>query len=302
MKWITRERVKGTSMKKCLMILLMVFGGTDFIDAQSNVWQDVEKIFARKGTLQGDVFKIAFPRTDLRITVGDVHVEPGLALTTWLAFRTMGDRTMVMGDLVLLENEIPSVEKKLMEHHFEISAIHNHIIGEEPNVMYMHVGGEGDLRKLAEGLKSVLDETKTPLGIQPISPKPVDVNWSGVESTMARTGKHQGNHLQFSVPRAERITENGMDIPPFMGTATAINMQMVGEAKAATTGDFVLLADEVNPVAQTLVEHGITVTAIHSHMLHESPRLFFLHFWGADTPQKLAGGLKAALDKTNSSR
>ena len=269
--------------------------------AQTPDWSDCEKMFGRKGTTQGNVLKITFPRTDLNVKVGDVQIEPGLALTSWLAFSAMGDRAMVMGDLVLLENEIASVEKKMIEHNLEISAIHNHIIGEQPKVMYMHVGGEGDLVKLAEGLKSVLDQTATPRALQPASSKPVDVNWAIVESTLARTGKHNGDLLQLSVPRAEKVTEHGMDITPFMGMATAINIQMIGEKRAATTGDFVLLAEEVNPVVQALLQHGITVTAVHSHMLFESPRLFFLHFWGVDDPIGLAKGLKAALDKTNSS-
>ena len=139
-----------------------------------------------------------------------------------------------------------------------------------------------------------------------ISPPPssspeTQIDWSKIESILSRTGQHKGNLLQLSVPRAETITENGMNVPPSMGMATAINFQMVGE-NAATTGDFVLLASEVNPVVKALTEHGIAVTAIHNHMLLESPRLFFLHFWGFDNAEKLARGLKAGLDKTNSAR
>ncbi len=289
-------------MKKYLMIVLMALAGVNASEAQLPDWQGVETIFGRKGTVQGQVLKLAFPRSDLSVNVGNVHVEPGLALTAWLAFRNMGEHAMVMGDLVLMESEIPSVEKKLMEHHLEIAAIHNHIIGEEPKVMYMHVGGEGDLLKLAAGLKDVLDQTKIPMATPGSSTTKADANWGGVESTLARTGKHAGNLLQFSVPRVEKITEHGMEIPPFMGMATAINMQMVGAKEAATTGDFVLLADEVNPVVQALLSHNITVTAVHSHMLFESPRLIFLHFWSVDDPIALAKGLKAALDQTNSSR
>jgi hypothetical protein len=165
--------------------------------------------------------------------------------------------------------------------------------------MYMHYYGQGEPAKLAERMKAAIALTKTPVTPPQPQQSPPAIDWTKVESTLGWTGQHKGNLLQISIPRAETITENGMPIPPSMGVANAINLQMIGE-KAATTGDFVLLASEVNPVIKALGEHGIAVTAIHNHMLTESPRLFFLHFWGVDEPERLAQGLKAALDKTNS--
>jgi len=265
-------------------------------------WNAVEETFGRKGVTQGDVFKISFPRSDLKVKLGSVMIEPGLALTAWLAFRPMGNETMMMGDLVLLENEIAPAMGKLLENGLDVSAIHNHIVGESPKVMYMHVGGHGDAEKLAAAMKIVLQQTKTPLG--PVSAKTkstAEIDWGNVESILGHQGKHSGKLLQFGIPRVETLRDDDMEIPPFMGMATGINMQMEGK-KAATTGDFVLLVDEVSPVMHALIENGIAVTALHNHMLRETPRLFFMHFWGYDEPEKLARGLRAALDKINSAK
>ena len=247
------------------------------------------------------MFKISFPRSDLKVNVGDVLVDPGLALTSWIALKNDADHTMMMGDLVLLDSEIPPVIAALVANGLEVSALHNHIAGESPSVKYLHFGGRGSAMALAQAMMAVLSVTKTPLA-PPQAPKnPTNYDWSTVDSILGRAGVRKGNVLQFGIPRTEMITEGGMEIPPFMGMATALNFQLVGE-RAATTGDFVLLAGEVNPVVRALTENGIAVTAIHSHMLFDSPRLFFLHFWGVDRPEKLARSLKTALDQTNSEK
>lgn len=261
-------------------------------------WKTLEHIFGRKGTIQESVFKITFPRSDLKVKVGEVMIEPGLALTGWLAFKPHGNETMMMGDLVLLDTEVPPVISKLSSSGIEITALHNHLINEMPSVMYLHVEGHGQPTKLAEKVKETLAQTGTPLTQPSDIQQPSTFDWTKVEAIMGQKGHRSGNLLQFNIPRAETITENNIVIPPSMGVASPINFQAVGK-KAATTGDFVLLADEVNPVIRELTAHGIIVTAIHNHMLVESPRLFFMHFWGYDDPEKLVRGLKSALDKTN---
>jgi len=282
-------------MKNLSIVLLL---GSQ-LSAQTVDWSSVEAIFGRKGAAQGDVLKIPFPRSDLKVKVGDISVEPALALTSWIAFKKTGEHSMMMGDLVLLDSEIASVVSKLVAQNIEVTAIHNHIVGESPAIKYLHFGGHGDVAQLAKAMMSVLSVTATPLSSLPPATQAVEPDWSKVESILGWTGQRKGRVLQVAVPRSETITDNGMEVPPFMGMATAMNIEMVGE-KAATTGDFVLLAGEVNPVVKALTESGIAVTAVHNHMLFESPRLFFLHFWGFDSPEKLATGLRAALDKTNS--
>ncbi len=256
-------------MKKVFTLCTLLFSFT-LAFAQTPDWQAVEKAFGRKGIQQGDVFKVSFPRSDLKVKVGEVPVEPALALTSWAAFKPMGNQAMMMGDLVLLESEVESVISKLVAESLQITALHNHIANESPNVMYLHFSGAGPTAKLAEGLKAALALTGTPMGTPPTPSDTTSVDWSKLEAVLGRNGQHKGNGIEFGFPRKETISENGMEIPPFMGMATGINFQRVGD-KAATTGDFVLLAGEVNPVVKILTANGIAVTAIHSHMLSETP-------------------------------
>lgn len=287
-------------MNKLFAILSLLFIANSSI-AQQNDWSDVEKVFGKKGNVQDNIFKITFPRSDLKVKVGDFTVAPGLAFTSWIGFLKMGNNGSMMGDLVLPDKEVAPVISRLISEGLQITALHNHIVNEVPAIKYIHFSGNGDPVSLANKIKSVLAITGTPLTTPQVQQQSENPDWSGVEAILGITGKHNGNLLQFSFPRKEKLTESGMEMPAYMGMATAINFQMA-ENKAAITGDFVLLAEEVNPVAKALTENGIQVTAIHNHMLYDNPRLFMLHFWAVDDPAKLAKGLKAALDKTNSKK
>jgi hypothetical protein len=203
-----------------------------------------------------------------------------------------------MGDLVLLEDEVSAVMQKLRSAGFEITAVHNHLLGETPRVAYMHYMGHGPAAQIAGSLRSALAASKTPLD-KPAPPAPEPAtppDWvKTVNDTMGRQGTFRGGVLSFGPPRAQAITIDGMTLSPAQGVAEAINFQEAGAGKVATTGDFVLTAEEVNPVISALEEHHIVVTALHSHMLTEQPRLFFMHFWAADTTESVAQGIKAAL-------
>lgn len=255
--------------------------------------------FGKKGTVSGQVYRITFPRNDLKVKINDFPVSPGLALTSWLGFISMGHETMVMGDLVLLDSEVAPVVAKLVASHLSLTAMHNHLINEKPNIKYIHISGSGNALELAAAIQSVLALTGTPLTAPPPTVAIISPDWSGIEAILGKSGKHNGQLLQFTFPRKEKLLESGMEMPPAIGMATGINFQMEGNV-AGTTGDFVLLADEVNPVVKALTDNGIAVTAIHNHMLYDDPRLFMMHFWAVGDPGKLATGLKAALDKTNS--
>ena len=288
-------------MKRAFLFFALVLWSFTSAYAQPMGWDRVEKVLGRKGAVQGEVLKITFPRTDLSVKIGGVSVEPGLALTSWIAFKRtgMGNTSMMMGDLALLEKEVAPVTAKLVAEGIQLTAIHNHLIGSTPFIMYLHFSGEGSPEKLAGAMRSALSVTGTPMTSPASAETTVSpADWSKVEAIFGKAGQKKGNLLQMSFARKEKITEKGMVVPPYMGMAIGINLQMVG-AKAATTGDFVLIGSEVNPVVEALIDNGIAVTAIHSHMLFESPRLFFLHFWGYDDPEKLANGLKAALDKVS---
>jgi hypothetical protein len=231
-----------------------------------------------------------------------VQLKAALALGSWIAFKKMGDNAMVMGDLVLTEDEVTPVMTKLQEGGIEETALHNHILHESPRVMYMHIGATGDAVKLAKAIHDALALSKTPFSAPAAGGdqnQDLGIDTKQLDQVMGQAGKVNGGVYQFAVPRAEAISDNGMTIPPSMGLATAINFQPTGGGKAAITGDFVLIAAEVNPVIRALRENGIEVTAVHSHMLTENPRLFFMHFWANDAAQKLARGVRSALDKMN---
>ena len=293
-------------------LIVTVLSQTSFVLAQNkqttpDEWKSVEEAIGKTGSLQpGEVFKIGLPRTDLAITIRGVSISPYLALGSWIAFKKMGNEAVVMGDLVLTESEVGPVMWSLQESGVEQTALHNHVLDESPRVMYMHIHGHGDPVKLAAAIRRALSYTKTPFDQQSgatlkRSQEPA-VDFRQVEQILGRAGKDNNGVYQFTIARSEKITDNEMEVPPSMGVATAINFQPTGGGRAAITGDFVLIATEVNPVIHALRENGIAVTAIHSHMLTESPRLFFMHFWANDDALKLARGLRSALDKTNSAK
>lgn len=276
------------------------------VEVPDLLWTKVDEVFDTAGKdLPGGVHRFGWPRSDLHVRVGDVEVAPALALGSWGAFLKTGDdgKTMAMGDLVLLETELAPVVTALQAGGIDISAIHNHLVNESPHVIYVHFSAHGDAVAIATSLKKALEQTKTPLSAAPPpKPQPADPAYDAVQQALGRKGALAGTVLQVGVPRAEKIEENGMEIPATMGMATALNFQHVGQgagASVATTGDFVLLAAEVNPVIRELRAHGIAVTALHSHMLAETPRLFFMHFWAVGNPEKIGAGLKAALAKVN---
>jgi hypothetical protein len=266
-------------------------------------WSKVDQALGKPGTSQpGGVHKFGLPRSDLKITVDGVAIKPTLALGSWIGFMPMGTGAMFMGDLVLTENEIEPVMKRLIDDGIEITAIHNHLLRTSPAVFYMHVGGQGDPVKLAQTLHAGLALSQTPFAAAApaAAPPAIDLDTAAIDAALNAKGTINGGVYQLNIPRVEVITEAGMTIPPSLGTAIAINFQPTGAGKAAITGDFVLLGKEVNPVLKAMRNNGIEVTALHSHMIGEQPRLFFMHFWANDDAIKLAKGLRAALDKTAS--
>ena len=274
--------------------------------AQTDWMSRVGDALGKSGSeMPGGVYRVGLPRTDLKVTLDGVELKAGFALGSWLAFQKMGDDAMVMGDLVLTSEEVNPVMKKLEEGGIEITALHNHLLRNQPFTMYMHVLGRGDPVKLAATLHGALAMSKTPLPgapaavAQPSAPPPIDFDTAAVDKILGAKGKNNGGVYQFSIPRAEPIKDGGMEVPEAMGSAIAINFQPTGGGKAAITGDFVLVAKEVNPVLKALRDNGIEVTAVHNHMLDDQPRLFFMHFWANDDAQQLANGLKAALAKVN---
>jgi Domain of Unknown Function (DUF1259) len=289
----------------CAVILNALVVAHSQTSVAATDWKAVEEAMGRTGQVAGEVIRFAMPRKDLHVTLEGVEIRPALALGSWAAFKKDGHGAMVMGDLVLTEAELQPVMSKLQEGGIQESAVHNHLVGESPRVLYMHISSHGDAVKMAKAIRDALSLTHTPppdATAAPSTSSELGFDQKQVEQALGYSGKVNGGVLQIGVPRSENITESGMAIPPSMGVATALNFQPNENGKAAVTGDFVLLSAEVNPVMKTLRQNGIEVTAVHSHMLTEEPRLFFMHFWANDDAVRLAKALRAALDQTRSAK
>src|SRR6478609_5717461 len=264
-------------------------------------WTKVDAALGKTASVQGEVHRYGIPRSDLQVTLDGVAIKPALALGGWFGFEPIHDGALVMGDLVLTEAEVNPVMSKLLENGIEITAVHNHLMRANPATFFMHIHGHGDPVAMATAIHAALTHSKTPFGAAVASAAPttpIGLDTDKLDAAIGAKGKVNGGVYQFSVPREEPITDDGMPIPPAMGTAIAINFQPSGGTKAAITGDFVVTAAELNPMILALRENGIEVTAIHNHMLDEQPRLFFVHFWANDDAVKLARAVRTALDKT----
>ena len=280
-----------------VLILAFIVASPSVVGGQGLDTAKIDQALGRSGQKIADVYKVGFSRTDLHVSVHGLALKPGLALGSWAAFTGTDSNAMVMGDLVLLEDEVNPVMEKLRSAGFEISAVHNHLIDETPRVIYMHYMGHGEVSQIAGSLRAALAISKTPLEKPAAATEqPAQPSWvKTVDGSMGRLGTFKGGVLSYGIPRADTITVGDLTIAPAAGVAESINFQEADTGNVATTGDFVLTADEVNPVISELHAHHIAVTALHSHMLTEQPRLFFLHFWAVGRPESVGGGIAAAL-------
>jgi biotin operon repressor len=287
-----------------LLLGLLLLGSPVF--AQSSVSRpDIEgiaKAMGKQGDLIGEMYKVSFPRSDLNVRVGDIAIKPALSLVAWAAFIKSGDTATTYGDLVLLDEEINPVISKLAERGIEIAALHNHLLHENPRIMYIHFVGRGDEVEMAKGIREALALTKSPLTSTPSAPEAKPELAKAIERIIGYEGSMGGGVFHITVPRNDvHVAALGAMIPGSMGMNTPLNFQLDGK-NAAINGDFMLLAADVNPVIKILRANGIEVASLHNHMLYDEPRLFFMHFWANDDAEKLAKGLRAALDRINATR
>ena len=282
------------------LLSLMILGSAPAFAARLEDWSKVDQALGRPGKdFPGGVHKVGFPRSDLKVTLDGTPIRAPLALGSWVAFMPESGGAMLMGDLVLTETEIGPVMKRLVAGGMEITAVHNHLQRTSTPIMYMHIGGYGDPVRLAETVHAALALTGTPLTQSPTTsatPAAPVLNLKTLAKILRAKGTESGGVDQFSIPRADTVREHGAMVPPSMGTAIGINFEPTGDGRAAATGDFVLVASEVQPVLRDLLAHGIEVTALHTHMIGDSPTLYFMHFWAVQSPEQLARGLSSALD------
>jgi len=290
-------------MKRNLMLLtlLAAMAIPPLADAADIDWKKVDAALGKTAAVSGEVHRYGIPRSDLHVTLDGVAIKPALALGGWVAFAPMHGEAMVMGDLVLLETEIKPVMTKLLNGGLDVTAVHNHILRASPATFYMHVGGHGDPEKMAAVIRSALSASNTPFDAPATTAGPapaVDLDTAKLDQIMGVKGTATGGVYQFAVPRRDPAMESGMQVNTPLGGANAINFQPTGDGKAAITGDFLVTGNEVNPLIRALRAGDIEVTAIHSHMLDEQPRMFFIHFWANDDALKLAHNVRTALETT----
>jgi hypothetical protein len=290
--------MKSAALGLTCALLLPQSAGAAGID-----WTQVDQTLGRKAMQTENVHRYGFPRNDLKVRVDEVEMKPTLALGGWIAFEEKGDSAMMMGDLVLVEPEINPVMNKLLAGGVEVTGVHNHLLRAQPPTFYLHVYGHGDPVKLATTVHDALSATATPSpAASEAASAALDLPTAEIETALGAKGKANGGVLQFSIPRHDEIKSSGMAIKGAMGTANALGFQTTQSGQAAVTGDFVALANEVNPLLKALRANGIEVTAVHNHMLDDEPHAFFVHFWANGDPLKLARGLKAGLDAVHAGR
>ncbi len=266
-------------------------------ESANSEWKVVEQTLGRAGQLSDGIYKVSFPRSDLSVHIGKTRVEPGAGLGTWAAFRKSGQDVIADGDLVVTAAELDGVVSRLQKAGLEVSAIHNHLAGEQPTVYYVHFFGKGSTAELADGLDSALKTTKTPRGPAPSAKEDITYERAVIEKVLGKQGQAKGKVLSFSFARPHTISMHGQELPPAMGMATAINFQPSPTGVAAT-GDYVVRETAVQNVIRALRDHKISVTAVHNHLLDDEPRMVFIHFWAEGPASEVARGLKAALDSS----
>lgn len=288
--------------------ILLLFGVPHSVQAEASPILDIkaiEQAIGKPGELKDEVYKISLPRKDLSVSVNDVKLKPGFALGSWIAFKQAGHEAILDGDLVLTAEEVGAVFSQLRKGGIQVSALHNHLIGETPQVMFLHIEGKGDVGKMALSVKEALRLTATPLGSPAANAIGAAMSTPSEEAgfdaerlqrELGHQGKVKDGVLSIAVPRPEAITLDGVLLPPSMGMATAMNFQSGGGNTIAATGDFVMTREEVDRVTRALTDHGILITALHNHLVHGSPDLYFMHFWAHDSVEKVTKGLRAGLN------
>ncbi|HWI92890.1 MAG TPA: DUF1259 domain-containing protein [Flavisolibacter sp.] len=264
----------------------------------------IERVMGMKGKFNKGEYKVTIPQNDLSIDVDGFKIIPAMGLGTWIDFAPSSNGAMIMGDLVLTETDLKPVQREIIRQGLTITAIHNHFVRNHPNVMYMHVGGSGNLEEVAQKAKAVLDKIKEVRGEDPskgtASSEVVQntLDTKSLDDILGYKAEMSKGVYKYTIGRPDvQLKEHGITVTTFMGFNTWAAFQGTPE-HAAVAGDFTMLENEVAPVIKALVENGIEVVAVHNHMIHEQPRIFFLHYWGVGNAEQLAKGLKAALDQT----
>lgn len=294
MRKLVRLRIKREIFKLSFSICLVIVLG----HAYASDFGDVEKILGAPGQMQVGAVVFSFPRSDIKVTIDGEPVPTAFGFGSWTAWKEMGKESMVMGDLVLLQKEINPVISALAEANINVTALHNHFLGEEPRIMYMHIYGMGQKATLAWGIRAALDKTGTPKSPPSASsgtPSSLQLDAKRMQEIIGHTGKVGGSVLKITLGRAG-VKMGRTEVTSSMGLNTWVAFIGTNE-RAHVAGDVAMTASEVNKVIRALRKGGINLTAVHNHMLDEEPRIFFLHYWGTGPADKLARTVREAFDQ-----
>ena len=288
------------TLRPILLTVLILGASTIVASAQTPLgapWDSVGRILQTSGSATGGYYRYTWPRRDVTLRIGDVTVAPALALGAWAGFSGDAANATVMGDLVLTSGEVKPVLAELARQRIAVTAIHNHLVGEDPKITYVHFHAEGNPLELAGRLDRVVALTGAPRPVAAAQPQPVTIDTALVFNTLGLHGRAQGAVAQVSVVLVPgTVTLHGRAVTPALGYGTPINIQVVSADRAVATGDFTIPAAKVGPVFEALTSHGITATALHSHLIGEEPKLYYMHFWADASLTDVLRGLRAALD------
>ena len=298
------------NFKKTTPVLVLALSSITFFHsaiAQNNRVVDtttIERVLGMKGKINNGEYKITIPQNDLSVEVDGFKIIPAMGLSTWVAFTPTKDGVMFMGDLVVTETDLKAVQQEIIKQGLTSTAIHNHFVRNHPNIIFMHMGGSGSTELMAQKAKAVLDKIKEIRGGDPAKgtassePVPNTLDTKKLDEIIGYKAEMNKGVYKYTIGRPDvKLTEHGVAVSTFLGFNTWAAFQ--GTAyRAAVAGDFTMLENEVEPVLKALIESGIEVVALHNHMVHEQPRIYFLHYWGVGNAEQLAKGLKAALDQT----
>jgi hypothetical protein len=293
------------SLVGALFVLVVAMTPEATVHAQAPIdWKAVDAAMGRTGAMQpGDNYRFNLPRSDLRVTSQGVQIRPSFALGSWVAMKQSGPNQVVaMGDLVLTEEELNRVIARLQQGGVGQTAVHKHLLEMSPSIWWAHIHAQGDPVTIAQTIRAAIAMTGTPAEAPAAAPPELALDTAQISRILGFPGRNNGGVYSVSVPRMETIRSMGIEVPPSMGLTTAFNFQPTGEGRAAINGDFVMIASEVDRVIAALRQNDIQVVELHHHLTDEQPRLLFMHFWANDDALKLARGLRAALDQTNSQK
>ena len=266
-------------------------------------WAAIARVFGQKGETHDGYFRVNLPRSDLHVRIGNDQLEDAFELSSYVGFVPVGKNdVLAVGEIVLRADEVAAVIPELRRQGIQTPALHNHLIGEEPRIMYVHVMARGPAEVVATKLRAAFARSSTPLRAP--ADEPDAANWAAIDAILGKHAEAEGHVAEYVFPRNEHLSIGGTAVKStgMLETASEVVFQQLGPNRVASGGELYVLPGEIDAVARTLEEHGLHVTAIHNHMVEETPRMYWMHWYATGDGPTLARGVAAVLSRMNSAR